>query len=170
MARTPKIEGVKDTIKALRRIDPELRKEFNIKVKAIAAPMTDAMKSEYSENDFPSGTKRKWTVGKTGENKGRTIFPLTAAKAQNGVKVKINTSYRDRNAFYVMQANPAAAIFDMAGKKNLNGLGSAFSSKFGKDASRVMWPVAEQKLKDVQDGIKDLVEDTEKVIQKEVDR
>ena len=33
-----------------------------------------------------------------------------------------------------------------------------------------MWPVAEQKLKDVQDGIKNLVEDTEKVIQKEVDR
>jgi hypothetical protein len=165
MARTPEIEGVKDTIKALRRIDPELRKEFNAKVKAIAAPMTYAMKSEYSENDFPSGTKRKWST-----KDGRKLFPLTATKAQNGVKVKINTSYRDRNAFYVMQANPAAAIFDMAGKKNLNGLGNAFSSKFGKDASRVMWPVAEQKLKDVQDGIKNLVEDTEKVIQKEVDR
>jgi hypothetical protein len=69
-----------------------------------------------------------------------------------------------------MQSNPAAAIFDMAGKKNLNGLGSAFSSKFGKEPSRVMWPVAEQKSKDVQDGIKDLVKETEKVIQKEVDR
>jgi hypothetical protein len=169
MARTPKIEGVKDTVKALRRIDPELRKEFNIKVQAIAAPMTDAMKAEYSDNRFPSGTKRKWTVGKTGDNKGRTVFPLTAAKAQKGVKVKINTSYRDRNAFYVMQANPAAAIFDMAGKKNLNGLGNAFTSKF-QQPSRVMWPVAERKLNEVQDGIKDLVEDTEKVIQKEVDR
>ncbi len=169
MARTPKIEGVKDTVKALRRIDPELRKEFNIKVQAIAAPMTDAMKAEYSDDRFPSGTKRKWTVGKTGDNKGRTIFPLTAAKAQKGVKVKINTSYRDRNAFYVMQSNPAAAIFDMAGKKNLNGLGNAFTSKF-KQPSRVMWPIAEQKLKDVQDEIKDLVEETEKVIQKEVDR
>lgn len=165
MARTPEIEGVKDTIKALRRIDPELRKEFNLKVKAIAAPMTDAMKSEYSDNRFPSGTKRKWST-----KDGRKLFPLTAAKAQNGVRVKINTSYRDRNAFYVMQANPAAAIFDMAGKKNLNGLGSAFSSKFGKEPSRVMWPVAEQKIRDLQDGIKDLVEETEKVIQKEVDR
>jgi hypothetical protein len=170
MARTREIEGVKDTVKALRRIDPELRKEFNIKVKAIAAPMTDAMKSEYSNNRFPSGTKRKWTVGKTGDYKGRSVFPLTAAKAQAGVKVKINTSYRDRNAFYVMQANPAAAIFDMAGKKNMNLLGTAFSSKFGGNASRVMWPVAEQKLNDVQKGIEDLVEDTEKVIQKEVNR
>jgi hypothetical protein len=33
-----------------------------------------------------------------------------------------------------------------------------------------MWPVAEQKLRDTQDGIKDLVKETEKVIQKEVDR
>jgi hypothetical protein len=33
-----------------------------------------------------------------------------------------------------------------------------------------MWPVAEQKIRDLQDGIKDLVKETEKVIQKEVDR
>ena len=164
MARTPKIEGVKDTIKALRKIDPELRKEFNAKVKAIAAPMTDAMKSEYSDNRFPSGTKRKWST-----KEGKKLFPLTAAKAQTGVKVKINTSFKDRNAFYVMQTNPAAAIFDNAGKKNLNRLGNAFTLKFA-SPSRVMWPIAEQKIKDVQDGIKDLVEETEKVIQKEVDR
>lgn len=164
MAKTPKIEGVKDTIKALRRIDPELRKEFNAKVKAIAAPMTDAMKSEYSDNRFPSGTKRAWTT-----KEGRKLFPLTAAKAQTGVKIKINTSFKDRNAFYVMQANPAAAIFDMAGKKNLNPLGNAFTSKFA-SPSRIMWPVAERKLKDVQEGIEDLVKETEKVIQKEVDR
>ena len=164
MARTPEIEGVKDTIKALRRIDPELRKEFNLKVKAIAAPMTDAMKSEYSDNSFPSGTKRKWST-----KDGRKLFPLTAAKAQNGVKVKINTSYRDRNAFYVMQANPAAAIFDMAGKKNLNGLGSAFSSKFGKNASRVMWPVAERHEKQVKKNVQELVKETTKTVQKLVD-
>jgi hypothetical protein len=77
MAKTPEIEGVKDTIKALRRINPELRKEFNLKVKAIAAPMTDAMKSEYSDNRFPSGTKRKWST-----KDGRKLFPLTAAKAK----------------------------------------------------------------------------------------
>jgi hypothetical protein len=170
MARTPEIEGVKDTIKALRQIDPELRKEFNRKVRAIAAPMTDAMKDEYSDHRFPSGTKRTWTVNKTDLGDGRKLFPLTAAKAKNGVRVRIDTSYRNRNALYIMQANPAAAIFDMAGKKNVNSLGNAFSTKFGKGSSRVMWPVAERKLKDVQDGIKDLVEDTEKVIQKEVGR
>ena len=164
MARTPEIEGVKDTIKALRRIDPELRKEFNAKVKAIAAPMTDAMKSEYSDDRFPSGTKRKWST-----KDGRKLFPLTATKAMTGVKVKINTSFKARNAMYVMQANPAAAIFDMAGKKNFNSLGSAFTSKFA-SPSRVMWPVAESKVRYVQDQIKDLVEETEKVIQKEVDR
>jgi hypothetical protein len=43
---------------------------------------------------------------------------LTAAKAKTGVKPKINTSYRGGTALYVMQANPAAAVFDIAGKKN----------------------------------------------------
>jgi len=161
MARTPEIEGVKDTIKALRRIDPELRKEFNAKYKDAVSPMTNAAKAIYDDQRFPSGTKRTWAPG------GRKIFPLTAAKAKTGVKPKINTSYRGGTALYVMQANPAAAVFDIAGIGN--GLGSAFSAKFGRDPSRVMWPVAERHEKQVKKNVEELVKETTKTVQKLVD-
>ena len=161
MARTPEIEGVKDTIKALRRIDPELRKEFNAKYKNAVSPMTNAAKAIYDDQRFPSGTKRTWAPG------GRKIFPLTAAKAKTGVKPKINTSYRGGTALYVMQANPAPAVFDIAGRST--GLGAAFSAKFGRDPSRVMWPVAERHEKQVKKNVEELVKETTKTVQKLVD-
>ena len=161
MAKTSEITGVKETIKALRRIDPELRKEFNAKYKDAVSPMTNAAKAIYDDQRFPSGTKRKWAPG------GRKIFPLTAAKAKTGVKPKINTSYRGGTALYVMQANPAAAVFDIAGRST--GLGAAFTAKFGRDPSRVMWPVAERHEKQVKKNVEELVKETTKTVQKLVD-
>ena len=161
MAKTSEITGVKETIKALRRIDPELRKEFNAKYKDAVSPMTNAAKAIYDDQRFPSGTKRTWAPG------GRKIFPLTAAKAKTGVKPKINTSYRGGTALYVMQANPAAAVFDIAGRST--GLGAAFSAKFGRNPSRVMWPVAERQEKQVKKNVEELVKETTKTVQKLVD-
>jgi hypothetical protein len=161
VAKTSKITGVKETIKALRRIDPELRKEFNAKYKDAVSPMTNAAKAIYDDQRFPSGTKRTWAPG------GRKIFPLTAAKAKTGVRPKINTSYRGGTALYVMQANPAAAVFDIAGRST--GLGAAFSAKFGRDPSRVMWPVAERHEKQVKKNVEELVKETTKTVQKLVD-
>lgn len=161
MAKTSEITGVKETIKALRRIDPELRKEFNAKYKDAVSPMTNAAKAIYDDQRFPSGTKRTWAPG------GRKIFPLTAAKAKTGVKPKINTSYRGGTALYVMQANPAAAVFDIAGRST--GLGAAFTAKFGRDPSRVMWPVAERHEKQVKKNVEELVKETTKTVQKLVD-
>ena len=161
MAKTSEITGVKETIKALRRIDPELRKEFNAKYKDAVSPMTNAAKAIYDDQRFPSGTKRTWAPG------GRKIFPLTAAKAKTGVKPKINTAYRGGTALYVMQANPAAAVFDIAGRST--GLGAAFSAKFGRNPSRVMWPVAERQEKQVKKNVEELVKETTKTVQKLVD-
>jgi len=39
-----RVEGAKEAIKTLRKIDPELRKEFNAEVRRIAAPIVDAAK------------------------------------------------------------------------------------------------------------------------------
>ena len=161
MAKTSEITGVKETIKALRRIDPELRKEFNTNYGRAVSPMTNAAKALYDDQRFPSGTKRTWAPG------GRKIFPLTAAKAKTGVKPKINTSYRGGTALYVMQANPAAAVFDIAGRST--GLGAAFSAKFGREPSRVMWPVAERHEKQVKKNVEELVKETTKTVQKLVD-
>jgi hypothetical protein len=48
-----------------------------------------------------------------------------------------------------MQKNPAAAIFDIAGRSNSNPLGMAFTQKFGRSASRVIWPAFEANITEV---------------------
>lgn len=111
MAKTPEIEGVKEAVRALRKIDPAMRKTFNTSVKAVVSPMTSAMQSNYDDMRFPSGTKRKWGTQAVGA-KARKINPLTAAAAKRGVKVKIDTNRKSGAAFTVMQTNPGATIFD----------------------------------------------------------
>ena len=167
MAKTPQIEGVKEAVRALRKIDPEMRKTFNANVKAVVAPMTSAMQSNYDDARFPSGTKRKWSQNPVGA-KSKKINPLTAASARRGVKVKIDTNRKSGAAFTVMQTNPGAVIFDMAG--NGTPLGRAFTAKFGKSPSRVMWPNAEVHLPDVRENLVELIEEIEQDISRELQR
>tara|TARA_R110002126_G_scaffold42032_2_gene121905 strand:+ start:218 stop:727 length:510 start_codon:yes stop_codon:yes gene_type:complete len=167
MAKTPEIEGVKEAVRALRKIDPAMRKTFNTNVKAVVAPMTNAMQSNYDDARFPSGTKRKWGTQAVGA-KARKINPLTAASARRGVRVKIDTNRKSGAAFTVMQTNPGAAIFDMAG--NGTPLGRAFTAKFGRSSSRVMWPNAEVHLDDVRENLVELIQEIEQDINRELQR
>jgi hypothetical protein len=109
------------------------------------------MKSNYDDSRFPSGTKRNWAPG------GRQVFPLSASKAVRGVGVRVNNKKKGA-AFSVMQKNPAAAIFDIAGRANVNPLSTAFSNKFGRSASRVIWPVFEAKIADLTTEVQKVVE------------
>jgi hypothetical protein len=136
---TLQVNGVKDAVKYLNKVEPGFRKAYVANMKEIAKPMTDAMKANYDDNRFPSGTKRNWSPG------GRQVFPLSASNAVRGVGVRVNNK-KQGAAFSVMQKNPAAAIFDIAGRANNNPLGTAFSTKFGRSASRVIWPVFEAKI------------------------
>jgi len=155
------VQGVKETAKALRRIDPELRKEFNREVKRIAAPITDTAKAAYADYLIPSGTRRVWT------QRERQIYPFTVAKARRGIRTKVDTSRSARSSIKVIQANPAAAIYEFAGAKTDNPLGRAFSSK-GRTPARIMWPSAEAKLALVIDEMRDLAKEVEKLVQKEL--
>lgn len=155
------VQGVKETAKALRRIDPELRKDFNKNVRRIAAPIVDAAKANYHDYLIPSGTRRVWS------QRGRQIFPFTVGKARSGVRTKVDTRQRSRSSIKVVQSNPAAAIYEFAGAKTDNKLGRAFTTK-GRRPARVMWPAAEAKIGPVTEEMKRLVEDVEKLVQKEL--
>jgi hypothetical protein len=155
------VQGVKEAAKALRQIDPELRKEFNANVRQITAPIVDAAKAAYTDTIIPSGTRRNWT------QRDRKIFPFTAAAARRGVRTKIDTRARSRSSIKVVQTNPAAAIYEFAGDRTANPLGAAFSRK-NRPPARIMWPAAEANIGDVTDQMKQLVEDVERTIQKEL--
>jgi hypothetical protein len=139
---TIQVNGVKDAVKYLNQVEPGYRKAYVANMKEIAKPMTDAMQNQYDDSKFPSGTQRNWSPG------GRQVFPLSASKAVRGVGVRVNNK-KQGAAFSVMQKNPAAAIFDIAGRANVNPLATAFSNKFGRSASRVIWPVFEAKISDL---------------------
>ena len=146
------VDGVKEAVKYLNKVEPGYRKAYVANMKQVAQPMTDAMKASYDNSRFPSGTKRNWAP------EGRQVFPLTAANAVKGVSLRVNNK-KQGAAFSVMQKNPAASIFDIAGRSNTNPLGSAFDTKFGRSASRVIWPVFEAKISDISANIQKVVDD-----------
>ena len=150
---TLQVTGVKEAVKYLNQVQPGFRKTYIANMKEVARPMTDAMKANYDDSLFPSGTKRNWA------QRGTPKFPLTAAGARRGVALRVNNKQGKSAAISVMQKNPAAAIFDIAGRSNSNPLGMAFSTKFGRSASRVIWPAFEANINEIIGGIQKVADD-----------
>lgn len=129
--------GAADAIKALRRLDPDLRKQFTKDVKEIARPIVSAAQNAYPD-EYLSGMTRTWAP------RGRPVMPYSARKAKSGVQAKVDTRRGAHAVIAVVQRDAAASIVDMAGRRNANPLGNQLD-RFGKP-SRVMWPAAERNL------------------------
>jgi len=150
------VVGVKDTIKALRRVDPEFRKEFNRAAKAIVAPMVAEAKSLYPQLPL-SGMARSWTP------KEYSIFPWQVSKVRSGVKVKTSTR-RDKNSvLYVSQGEPAGILFETVSS------GKPLGQNIRARSDRVLWPTADRHAPEIQAGIWRLVKEAEKTVQGMVD-
>jgi hypothetical protein len=163
------IRGVRETIVALRKIDPQLRKDFNKRARDIAKPIVLEARRRYTQVPL-SGMSRRWAP------RGRDVFPFTVSGARKGVRVKIDTSKRLNRGparpvgiVSVKQVDAAAVIFDMAGKATDNQLARNLAARWG-PPSRVMWPAAEQELPQVEREMAALVRDTERTIQAALNR
>ena len=118
VSTTIEIVGVKQAINDLRKIDPQLQKDFKADATAIAQPAINAGKAVYK--DLPlSGMKYKWT------QRDRKLFPYTTAKAVSGVRMRFDTRRNAVGVILIEQKDPAAAIFETAGRANANKLGNA---------------------------------------------
>ena len=115
---TIEVVGVKQTINSLRKIDPQLQKDFKADATAIAQPAIQAGKAVYKELPL-SGMKYGWT------QRDRKLFPFTITKAVNGVKMRFDTRRNAVGVILIEQKDPAAAIFETAGRANANKLGNA---------------------------------------------
>jgi hypothetical protein len=158
-----RVEGVAETLRVLQRINPELRRELIRNLKQVTRPVTDAIKGNYTDQ-LLSGTTRNWAP------RGRTIFPYARQKAVSGVKVTASTSKRTQTVLAVTQRDPAASVFDMAGRKTANRLGQAFDTRFPAP-SRVMWRSYEQADQGMMDEIQAVVtrvEDSLTALQKAI--
>ena len=115
---TIEIVGVKQTINSLRKIDPQLQKDFKADATAIAQPAIQAGKAVYKELPL-SGMRYNWV------QRDRKLFPFTTAKAISGVRMRFDTRRNAVGVILIEQKDPAAAIFETAGRANSNRLGNA---------------------------------------------
>lgn len=146
------VVGVKETIKALRQLDPEHRKEFNKGIKAVVAPMVAAAKGAYPAMPL-SGMTRQWAPA------GRQLFPWVPGAVRTGVKVKTSTR-RDKNTVvYVTQATPAGSIFEVVGT------GKPLGAHIRARSERVLWPTYDRFAGQIQQGVGDIVQRAEATVQ-----
>ena len=131
---TIEVEGVKQTLRQLRRLDPEMRKQFDRDARQVVKPLMDDAKQRYTRVPL-SGFNRRW----------KDITPRTIGRYRSGVQFKVNTSNKRGAVFTVLQRNAAASVFDMAGRKGPNQLSRSLERAGWGRASRVMWPAAESK-------------------------
>ena len=166
------VVGVKDTLRELGKIEPELKKQITKDVKTILRPVVDEAKRAMPQMPL-SGFARTW------KPKGTSLFPYEQAAAQRSIGARLNTRKRGNAlaVIAVVMKSPAGTIFDVAGRKTsgrvqqTSKVGShgrrvgtvggphmirALEARFGK-ASRGMWPAYERNATAVNKAMEDVV-------------
>ena len=132
-----KLDGVKETLRAIRKIDPELLKEMNKEIKGVMIPIRDKARG-YAPTAAPGGLYN-WDEGaytkkitarnsafRTFNSDGLRRFPLYQAEvARKGIYYTAAPSKRNRNGwssrYIVANASASGAIYETAGRKNPGG-------------------------------------------------
>jgi hypothetical protein len=160
------VVGVKNAINGLRKIDPELQKEFKSDAKTIAQPAIDAAKKAYeplSNESHPyalSGMARSWVDPVT----GRQLMKFKVNKAIAGVGMKFDTRKKAIGVILILQKDVATAIWETAGRKTTNRLGRSLGF-VGDNETRIIKPAVEKHLPQVEQEMEKLVKRTMRVVQ-----
>ncbi len=156
VSTTVSVVGVKDTINALRKIDPQLQKDFRAQATAIAQPAINAAKDVYTQVPL-SGMAYKWS------SKGRQLFPFSVAKAKSGVKLRIDTRRNAVGVILIEQKDPATAIFETAGRLNANRLGDQLGF-VGAGRTRLIGPAVYKARRGVETEMEKMILDTARTV------
>ena len=166
VSTTIQVVGVKDTINALRKIDPQLQKDFKAQATQIAEPAITAAKAVYNEVPL-SGMNRKWQQ----KGRSRANFPFTVAKAKAGVRVKFDTRRNAVGVILIEQKDPAAAIFETAGRKNPNKLNTSLmfvGLPVTAGRTRLIGPAVYKARKKIEREMQAMILDTIREVQKDI--
>ena len=160
VSTTIEIVGVKQAINDLRKIDPQLQKDFKADATAIAQPAINAGKAVYKELPL-SGMKYKWT------QRDRKLFPFTTAKAVSGVRMRFDTRRNAVGVILIEQKDPAAAIFETAGRANANKLGNALGF-VGAGRTRLLGPAIYKARRGIEAEMQKMILKTIRTVQKDL--
>lgn len=192
MARTGiQVYGIKETLKQLNKLAPDLRREITRDYKRITLPMVQAARTAAPDAPPLSGMYRKWRRG----------GPWYGAQVDRKIGVKIDTrrarkknlekgaQYETIGAFVFQQNDTWGAIFDMAGRNEAkdgttqkrvyggkeyrytwnNTLIQNLNINWGR-ASRYMYPTAESYESILEHEIQGLVWKTERLLAEAIAR
>ena len=160
VSATVEMVGLKNTINALRKIDPQLQKDFKAQATQIAQPAISAAKAVYTQLPL-SGMKYNWS------QRDRKLFPFTVSKAKNGVRMRFDTRRNAVGVILIEQKDPAAAIFETAGRKNLNQLSNNLEP-VSAGRTRLIGPAVYRSRRKIETEMVRMIKDTMRVVQKEL--
>ena len=153
---TVSVVGVKETINALKKIDPQLQKDFRAQATAIAQPAINAAKEMYTQVPL-SGMAYKWN------SRGRQLFPFSVAKAKSGVKLRIDTRRNAVGVILIEQKDPATAIFETAGRANANRLGDSLGF-VGAGRTRLIGPAVYKARRGIEAEMQKMILETARTV------
>ena len=166
VSTTIQVVGVKDTINALRKIDPQLQKDFKAQATQIAEPALSAAKAVYTQVPL-SGMNYKWQE----KGRSRANFPFTVAKAKAGVRVRFDTRRNAVGVILIEQKDPAAAIFETAGRKNANKLNTSLlfvNLPVTAGRTRLIGPAVYKARRKIEREMQTMILDTIRTVQKDI--
>lgn len=134
------ISGAREAIRALNKIQPGLRKEFAADATRIAQPAIQEAQRRYQVIGWGEtkvrGVSRRWAGPAVN---GRRVLPFSVSKAQNNVKVRLQSDTRRTALILIEQRDAGTAILESAGRANVNPLGTALGF-IKPTTSRVLGP------------------------------
>jgi len=151
---TVTVNGVKETLRELGKIEPELAKQIKKDVKLITASVVADAKSAVP-NDVLSGFARQWQGGR--------LTPFSGEQVRKSITTRFSNRRRGAVAvFAVVMKSAIGTVVDMAGRSSTGNLASALEARFGR-ASRIMWPAYERNATQVEQDLQQVVD----IIQRE---
>ena len=129
-AASLEMTDIKRVVGELRKIDPELQKEFRRQAAELAQPAIQAARDAYRMVPL-SGLAEPWREKKS----GRRIPGFSVGSAQSGVRFRLDTRRNAIGVINIQQRNQAAAIYETAGRRNPNRLAASLDGM----ASQRMW-------------------------------
>jgi len=155
------IQGLKEAIRSLNKVEPGLRKQFVADATRIAQPAITEVQQGYKQVPL-SGMARKW------QQDNKKIFPFSVARAVSGVKLKVDASREAVSLIYITQTNVAAAVFEAAGRTNQNRLGDSLG-QLRPGTTRVLGPAVFRKRKEIEREMLKASMDAIRLVQRELD-
>jgi len=167
VSTTVRIDGVKDTINQLGKIDKQLQKQFKADSTKIAEPALEAGRKSYARlaNDSDpyalSGMSRNWKDKTT----GRKLFPLKVSNSIKGVSMKYDTRRKAIGVILIIQKDVATAVFETAGRRTANKLGNQLGPlESGK--TRLLQPAVDGAKDGIEKELTQLIKDVTKTVQR----